>query len=101
VDAAVVLQLARLARLELSGSEVERSARDLTELLQDIAMLKEADDRADTPAGVLPAAPDGAGGGPTNPDDLTLPISSIAPEWRDGFFTVPRAVFDTAAAEEA
>lgn len=101
MDAAVVLHLARLARLELTGSEVERSVRDLTDLLRDIAVLREAAGGADTAAGVIPSMPEGAAGHPAIPDDLAVPISSIAPEWRDGFFTVPRAVVANAAAEEA
>lgn len=81
---------ADLARLRFTDAELERLARDLDDILKRVDELFQLDvadvpafRHASAPAG--PLRPDAAGA-----DELMIPPSYIAPEWRDGFFTVPR-----------
>ena len=96
-----VRAVARLARLSFSDVELDRMAGDLRDILalaQELSTIAEAS----TVAGDGDAAPATGGnadaGAPRaalredvpGADPLALPPSYIAPEWRDGFFTVPR-----------
>jgi Asp-tRNA(Asn)/Glu-tRNA(Gln) amidotransferase C subunit len=105
-----VLETARLARLALTTDEVERMRHELDGILRHIETIRQvaagaapdgagsaaehagaATDAVNAAAGVsaadhsAPLRPDQPGS-----DSLDMPLSSFAPEWREGFFTVPR-----------
>ncbi len=95
VTTADVLHVAALARLRLRPEEVERLTGQLNDILAHMAELATADT-----AGIEPEpatswpAPLRADDAP--PDPLQLPPAELAPDWEDGFFTVPRlAAMDT------
>ena len=85
-----VQHIAQLARLSVSEAEAEALVEQLNGILSHIDALSTVDT-----AGVTPASGVGAGGTPLRQDSgkpvpLQNPISSFAPEFRDGFFLVPR-----------
>lgn len=76
---------ARLARLSLAPDELDALARDLAAVLARIDELRHvagAEPNGDVPA-FLRADEPGA-------DPLCEPPATFAPEWRGGWFTVPR-----------
>src|SRR5690606_25135167 len=91
-----VLRVASLARLRLSDEEVDRFTRQLNDILAHMEELNAID------IGGVEAV-----GGATEwdaplrredvrPDGLAVSPAEMAPEWIDGFFTVPRlAALDT------
>lgn len=85
-----VRALAELARLRLDDVELHRLTGDVNRILDHVAALAEVRDVPDAhdatawDPGAVP------GGGAPAPDPLLRPPSDIAPEWRDGFFLVPR-----------
>jgi len=89
VSRADVLHVAELARLRLTPEEVERLTAQLNDILGHVAELAAADTAGvePEPATTWPAPlrDDAAA-----PDLLALPPRELAPEWHDGFFTVPR-----------
>lgn len=98
-----IRRIAALARLRLEPEEAERLARDMSSILDHVAVLGRA---AEPLAGVeVPggrgesARPGGedareaAAAAPereTAPDPLAEPLARLAPDWREGFFVVPR-----------
>lgn len=96
-----VRAVAHLARLSFSDVELDRMAGDLRDIL---ALAQELSAIAEASAVVgdgdaVPAAGGNADAGESQAalradvpgaDPLSLPPSYIAPEWCDGFFTVPR-----------
>lgn len=89
VGAGEVLRIAALARLRLTPEEVKRLSSELSDILGHMAVLGEADTSGveAAPATTWPARlrPDLPGAVP-----LALPPARLAPEWEDGFFTLPR-----------
>lgn len=98
-----IRRIAALARLRLEQGEAERMARDMRSILDHMAVLGGAAPAAapgsgvtETQAGARPGGRhSGAQESPaepdeTKPDPLSLPLSRLAPDWRDGFFVVPR-----------
>ena len=87
MDEDEVRRLAELARLELSDDEVRRLAGELGDLLDDLRRLGEVE--VD-----LPEAPEEEGVRlrPDAPsaEPLARRPETFAPEWRDGFFVLPR-----------
>lgn len=87
IDEDEVRHVARLARLELEEDEVGRLADELGRILDHFDELREAE-LDDVPG------PDGDGGGlrPDVPssDPMAAGPGRAAPDWRDGFFVVPR-----------
>lgn len=84
-----VERIARLARLRLSPAEAERLALELSRVLEHVEMLAHLDVTRLTGVGDMtewsvPLEPRG------EPDPLTRPFEASAPDWRDGFFAVPR-----------
>ncbi|HLU26126.1 MAG TPA: Asp-tRNA(Asn)/Glu-tRNA(Gln) amidotransferase subunit GatC [Longimicrobiales bacterium] len=85
-----VLQIAALARLELSDSELERLTGQLNRILEHVDELAEL--------GSLEGVPEAGAADRTaplrdeesKPDALVVPPSELAPDWREGFFVVPR-----------
>lgn len=80
---------ARLAGLRLTGAELNRLAHELNDILSHVDELRQVDLTAVAPfrhEATSPALrPDLPGA-----DRLDIPPSYLAPEWRGGFFTVPR-----------
>jgi len=96
-------RIAALARVRLDQGEAKRMARDMSSILEHMAVLGEIAPEPATTSGVpqgegstrpFAEASDGSGPrareGATMPDRLERPLASIAPDWRDGLFVVPR-----------
>ena len=94
-----VRRIAELAALRMAADEVDRMTRELASILEHMDALGEAriDGREGT--GDRRAAPLRADH--PDPDRLAEPPGAGAPEWRDGFFTVPRLSSHDAAAGES
>lgn len=90
IDETDVRHVARLARLELDESEVARLTRELEGVLAHMDRIAGLE--------LEPAGPDPEGRGltpvlrPDRPDadPLAFGPEAMAPDWRDGFFVVPR-----------
>jgi aspartyl/glutamyl-tRNA(Asn/Gln) amidotransferase C subunit len=89
VDRQDVAGAARMARLRLDATELDRLTAELADIIRHVAVLREAD---------LSGVPPFSGfddGAPLRPDTegadpLVMPPGSAAPAWADGFFVVPR-----------
>lgn len=85
-----VIQVARLARLQLNAVEIESLTHELN------AILGHVEDLATVPFdGDEPDEGDAVDGAPLRSDDgepdlLETPPASFAPAWEEGFFTLPR-----------
>lgn len=96
-----VLHVARLARLRLDRDEVQRFTVQLNAILEHVEELGAVGvEGVRTEAGVMewnaPLRDEG-----TPPDALVRPPAALAPDWQDGFFTVPRlAALDAGGAGE-
>lgn len=101
VDPDQVRHVADLARLELSEEEVERLSEEMGRVLSRFAELESAERETEGDGGPAPGsrpgetAADGDDDAPLRPDRpdadrLAQEPAEIAPEWRDGFFLVPR-----------
>jgi aspartyl-tRNA(Asn)/glutamyl-tRNA(Gln) amidotransferase subunit C len=96
LERAQVVHVARLARLELDESELERMAGELSSVLEHIERIQELDLSGVEPTASTAAAPD-AGGAPASamrPDEPVPGLSqeqalASAPEPVDGCFGVP------------
>lgn len=87
LDEDEVRRVAELARLELSEEEVRRLAGELGDLLDDLDRLRELsagplDEEEGEGVRLRPDAP------PSEP--LARRPASFAPDWREGFFVLPR-----------
>lgn len=85
-------RIAELARLQLDAEETARLARDCDAILEYFARIEEVADvpdrhstSAESEAEAAPLRLDSPGH-----DPLDRPLAEIAPEWRDGFFLLPR-----------
>ena len=96
-----IRRIAALARLRLGRGEAERLARDVSSILDHMAVLGAATLEPVTSPGVpdsgASARPDGEDSDEarppsreTVPDPLARPLSRLAPDWREGLFVVPR-----------
>ena len=97
-------RIAALARLRLEPGEAERMARDMSSILEHMAVLGGAALEPAPGLGGVPRSEGGARPGgedspradpraeadEATPDPLRRPLSSLAPDWREGFFVVPR-----------
>jgi aspartyl-tRNA(Asn)/glutamyl-tRNA(Gln) amidotransferase subunit C len=82
-------RIAALARIEMAPEEVERMAAEMTKILGYIDQLKEIDATEAPPQPDL--APALRGDEPRTPG-RPREVEANAPEWRDGFFVVPRVI---------
>lgn len=85
-----VQHVAHLARLSVTEEQAEELMVQLNGILSHMDALSSVDT-----AGITPASGVGSGGTPLRQDTgnavpLQNPISAFAPEFRDGFFLVPR-----------
>ena len=96
-------RIAALARLRLEQGEAERMARDVGTILDHMAVLGRTELQPAPRAGAAVDAESAQSGGDdprevaastlervTAPDPLAEPLSRLAPDWREGFFVVPR-----------
>lgn len=84
-----VAKVAALARLELDDDELEALTRDCRSILEYFEAIRDVDVEGATPAGALEHA------APTRDDrvehdPLERPPEETAPDWREGFFVLPR-----------
>lgn len=107
-----IRRMAALAHLRLAEAEAARMARDMSSILEYMAVLGAVDLDVEPPGGTLrgedPAGPgDARSDGPDDPstppplrpDTLARLPSEFAPDWRDSFFVVPRLPAVTGRAE--
>ncbi|MBI2897390.1 MAG: Asp-tRNA(Asn)/Glu-tRNA(Gln) amidotransferase subunit GatC [Deltaproteobacteria bacterium] len=92
ITKAEVVKVARLARLELTGEEIERFSTQLAAILDHVAMLERLDTRDVPPTAQAirleaPMREDEARPG-LGRDDAAAP----APAWEEGCFAVPRII---------
>lgn len=87
-----LVRTARLARLSLSEAEIARLTEELNGILQHVEQLLAMD--VDVEAAAPLAAPAAPADRPDVPgaDPLRQPLAASAPEWRGGYFTVPRVL---------
>jgi aspartyl-tRNA(Asn)/glutamyl-tRNA(Gln) amidotransferase subunit C len=96
-----VLQIAELARLQLTATEVDQFLDELNDILTHVEELRtlpiETAELAESiTEGAAPRRSDELG-----PDLLRFPVAELAPGWDEGFFTVPRlAALDMSELEE-
>lgn len=84
-----VERIAALARLRLDAEEATRLTGDLNGILDHVAALREvAIEGVEAEGAVEGPAPFRDPG--AAPDPLHRPPSEFAPDWREGFFAVPR-----------
>ncbi|MFQ5747309.1 MAG: Asp-tRNA(Asn)/Glu-tRNA(Gln) amidotransferase subunit GatC [Gemmatimonadota bacterium] len=100
VDLTQVRHVARLARLELDETEVERLAEEMSVILGHFEALADVEaEGSRRPVGrgletrLRADEPD--------PDPLARAPQALAPEWRDGLFLVPRLPAMDAATGES
>jgi aspartyl-tRNA(Asn)/glutamyl-tRNA(Gln) amidotransferase subunit C len=84
-----VLHIASLARLKLDDARVDALARELSAIIEHVAVLSSVDTSS------VKADASQVSGTPLRddvsaPSNLSLPLESIAPEMKDVFFLVPR-----------
>lgn len=88
IERSDVRRVAELAGLEPEARDMERLERELKGILAHMELLADVPLReADTPPTetAAPLRTDAPGA-----DPLARPVRELAPDWRDGFFTVPR-----------
>lgn len=91
IDADAVKRIAKLAHLALDDAEVASMAKELSAILAYVEAIREVD-----LDGVEPLAIAAERSDPLREDDpaacdpLLDPPQALAPEWRDGFFLLPR-----------
>lgn len=90
VSRAQVEQVARLARLHFDPAELDRLTHDLNAILGHMDELRELDVADVAPFTVVAADATPQRADVPGADPLHVEPSSLAPAWRDGFFTVPR-----------
>lgn len=91
IDSDAVKRIAKLAHLALDDAEVASMAKELSAILAYVEAIREVD-----LDGVEPLAIAAERSDPLREDDpaacdpLLDPPQALAPEWRDGFFLLPR-----------
>ena len=85
-----VRRIAALARLRIEGEEADRLARDLTLILDHIETLAQADVSVAPAVESMTEGPAPYRDPGVEADPLVWSAETFAPEWRDGFFVVPR-----------
>ena len=84
-----VEKVAALARLELGDDEFEALTRDCQSILEYFEAIREVDVEGATPAGAL-EHPAPTRDDRVEHDPLERPPAEMAPDWREGFFVLPR-----------
>lgn len=97
-----VTHIARLARLALAAGEVDRMTRELSAILDHFAAIRALDVSDVEPLAIAAERAEPLRDDVTERcDPLLAPPEELAPEWRDGFFLLPRLpALDADALEE-
>jgi aspartyl-tRNA(Asn)/glutamyl-tRNA(Gln) amidotransferase subunit C len=91
IDRSEVKRIARLARLALDEAEVDRMAHELSSILAHFEALRGVDLEGVEPLAIAADRADPLRDDePGTCDPLLDRPESLAPEWRDGFFLLPR-----------
>lgn len=91
IDAGAVKRIAKLAHLALDGAEVARMAKELSAILAYVEAIRELDLDGVEPLAIAADRSDSLRhDDPAGCDPLLDPPATLAPEWRDGFFLLPR-----------
>jgi aspartyl-tRNA(Asn)/glutamyl-tRNA(Gln) amidotransferase subunit C len=89
IDRNQVRHIAKLARLELDTDDLDRLGAEMASILSHFEELSEVElvhEKGPADRGLAPRLRDDE----VNSDPLAFPPSEMAPEWREGFFVVPR-----------
>ena len=91
VTHADVVKIAALARLELAEEELERLTSELNGILGHVDQLTSLDlaETSDLTPQIRSPLPATRAASVEEPDALTRPLGSFAPDWRKNFFVVP------------
>lgn len=87
IDESTVRRVAELARLELEEDEVERLVQEMGSILGHFERLEEVDLEEEGPDREGPPVTRADAPGS---DALALDPEELAPDWRGGYFVVPR-----------
>lgn len=90
VSAKDVAQVAKLAELAVEEAELPALTAQMDRIVRFVAQLEELDDRAGADAFLVGPERAPLRADVVNPAPLARPPASIAPEFVDGFFVVPR-----------
>lgn len=91
IDSAAVKRIAKLAHLALDEAEIERVAKELSAILAYVEAIRELDLDGVAPLAIAAERSDPLRDDtPDACDPLLDPPQALAPEWRDGFFLLPR-----------
>lgn len=82
-------KIAALARLELDDEELDELTRDCQSILEFFEAIGDADVEGTTPTGILEHPAPGRDDR-IEQDCLQRPPAEMAPDWRDGYFVLPR-----------
>jgi aspartyl-tRNA(Asn)/glutamyl-tRNA(Gln) amidotransferase subunit C len=93
--------MARLARLRLDADEADRLAAQLSDILSHMDALRSAALDGVPPFSIAASDVAPPRGDVPGADPLLLPPATLAPVWRDGFFTVPRLAAQRGSAAAA
>lgn len=89
IKRADIERVAALARLELDDSELDALTRDCRSILEFFEAIRDVDIEGAAPIGALErAAP--ARADRVEHDRLERPPAEMAPDWREGYFVLPR-----------
>ena len=87
-----LVRTARLARLSLTEAEVERLTAELNGILEHVEQLLAIEVDVAAVAPLAPASAPASRADEPGADPLVTPLAEIAPEWRAGYFLVPRVL---------
>lgn len=90
IDREAVRRFADLARLRLGDAELDGLTDDVNRILEHVDELGRLEDVDEPGGGPQEALEASELEPPDHPDALLRSPEELAPEWRDGFFVVPR-----------
>jgi aspartyl-tRNA(Asn)/glutamyl-tRNA(Gln) amidotransferase subunit C len=89
IKRADIERVAALARLELDDAELDALTRDCRSILEFFEAIRDVDVEGATPIGALEHATP-ARADHVEHDRLERPPAEMAPDWREGYFVLPR-----------
>ncbi|MGD2154981.1 MAG: Asp-tRNA(Asn)/Glu-tRNA(Gln) amidotransferase subunit GatC [Gemmatimonadales bacterium] len=101
IERTEIEKIAALARLELDDDELDALTRDCRSILEFFEAIRDVDVEGATPTGA-PDRPAPARDDRVEHDRLERSPAEMAPDWRDGYFVLPRLpALDAGDAAEA
>lgn len=85
-----VLHIAALAEIAVDDADLPSLVEQLDRIVEYVAQLEQAPAEGDLPAFVPGPAQVAWRADEVRPEPLAIPPSQMAPEWRSGYFVVPR-----------